>query len=78
MTFAVDVAADQRREVLVAMQGQLEAEVDDSMIRQNILGALQKLSLRRQAQTVMIEEGIITWLVETLSRHEDLCEYSVE
>ena len=47
----------------------LIGEKDDTILRQNALGVLQKLSLRREAQTQMIELGIIDWIVRLL-RHE--------
>ena len=36
---------------------------DDSYLRQNALGTLQKFSLRKGAQTNMIEGGVIAWIV---------------
>ena len=38
----------------------------DTMMRQNVLGALQKFSLRRQPQSEMIQIGMIPWLISTL------------
>lgn len=51
-----------RREVLY---GYLFKKTD-SLIRRNSLGALQKLSLRRKPQIVMIESDVIRWIVRTL------------
>lgn len=43
------------------------------------MGALQKLSLRRNPQMVMIEQGLIKWMIQTLKREKDtLSEYSYE
>jgi hypothetical protein len=39
---------------------------DDSYLRQNALGTLQKFSLRKAAQTNMIEGGVIAWIVQIL------------
>ena len=36
---------------------------EDSYLRQNALGTLQKFSLRKGAQTTMIEGGVIGWIV---------------
>ena len=38
----------------------------DSLIRRNALGALQKLSLRRKPQIIMIENDVIRWIVKSL------------
>jgi len=36
---------------------------EDSYLRQNALGTLQKFSLRKGAQTNMIEGDVISWIV---------------
>ena len=52
---------------------------NDSYLRQNALGALQKFSLRKQAQSSMIENGVIRWIVQILSANtENLSDYSME
>ena len=65
----------------------LKSEDSDTVTRQNALGALQKFSLRRRAQTLMIEQGLIHWICDTLRRHHDersgngngvLSEYTIE
>ncbi|CAD8138595.1 unnamed protein product [Paramecium octaurelia] len=57
----------------------LKKEKDDSLVRRNALGALQKLSLRRRPQVVMIENDVIKWIVKTLENEkESLSEYSYE
>ena len=51
----------------------------DSSLRQNALGALQKFSLRRDAQTIMINLDVIKWIITTLKDEaETLSEYSLE
>ena len=50
----------------------------DSIARQNCLGALQKLSLRRQPQNVMIDADVIAWIVQQLADIDSLSQYSVE
>lgn len=44
----------------------LLGEKGDTPLRQNALGALQKFSLHRKPQTIMIEGGIIKWIINTL------------
>ena len=45
----------------------LQEETVDSVARQNALGALQKLSLRRAPQNSMIDHDVIAWLVSAAS-----------
>ena len=56
----------------------MKKEDKDSILRQNIIGNLQKLSLRRRPQTIMIELKVIEWLTTVLRKYEDLSEYSLE
>jgi hypothetical protein len=56
----------------------LISEPVDTIARQNALGALQKLSLRRHPQNVMIDADVIAWLVQQLSDADSLSQYSVE
>jgi hypothetical protein len=65
-------------ELLKVLRDQMEAESTDTMVRQNILGALQKLSLRRSVQSQLIAVEAIAWLLQLLSKLEDLSEYTVE
>lgn len=44
----------------------LKMEKTDSNLRQNALGALQKFSLHRKPQIMMIENGMIEWIVSIL------------
>lgn len=39
----------------------------DTSLRQNALGTLQKFSLRRDAQTIMINQEVIPWIIERLA-----------
>eukprot|EP00066_Takifugu_rubripes_P024011 XP_011613277.1 PREDICTED: lisH domain-containing protein ARMC9 isoform X2 [Takifugu rubripes] len=48
----------------------LKTEEKDSPTREIVLMALQKLSLRRSQQTAMIEDDLISWLVDEL-QHSD-------
>ena len=45
---------------------------------QNILGGLQKLSLRRNVQSTLIESSVIEWLLEILEEPDNLTDYSLE
>ncbi|XP_070560992.1 lisH domain-containing protein ARMC9-like isoform X4 [Ptychodera flava] len=56
----------------------LQSEDRDSITRENVLGALQKLSLKRALQTQMIEDGIIQWLVNVLEDSDALSDYTLE
>lgn len=61
-----------------ALQKTLTTEPKDSLTSENILGCLQKLSLRRQLQTVMIESDLISWLIDVLEEHDSLSDYTLE
>ena len=56
----------------------LQSDISDSVARQNCLGALQKLSLRRQPQNTMIDADVIAWLVQQLADVDSLTPYSVQ
>jgi hypothetical protein len=56
----------------------LTSSISDTLSRQNCLGALQKLSLRRQPQNAMIDADVIAWLVRQLADVDSLSQYSVE
>lgn len=55
---------------------------DDSYFRQNLLGTLQKFSLRKVAQSQMMDYGVIEWIVSLLSKEKQsqqpLSDYSLE
>nr|XP_046247558.1 lisH domain-containing protein ARMC9 isoform X3 [Scatophagus argus] len=56
----------------------LRTEEKDSLIRENVLVALQKLSLRRSQQTAMIAYDLIGWLVDELQDSDCLSDYNLE
>uniref|UniRef100_A0A3B5QQ35 LisH domain-containing protein ARMC9 n=1 Tax=Xiphophorus maculatus TaxID=8083 RepID=A0A3B5QQ35_XIPMA len=56
----------------------LRREEKDSLTRENVLVALQKLSLRRSQQTAMIEDDLIGWLVDELQDSDCLSDYTLE
>ena len=41
----------------------LKSEITDTILRQNALGALQKLSLKKETQLVMIDNDLISWII---------------
>lgn len=57
----------------------LYAEKQDTILRQNALGVLQKLSLRKVAQSVMIELNMLDWLMKVLKHELDaIGDYTLE
>ncbi|KAI8927019.1 hypothetical protein BC831DRAFT_454204 [Entophlyctis helioformis] len=50
----------------------------DSVFRQNLLGALQKLSLRRVGQSAMNNLHVITYLQDTFTSLDALSDYTIE
>ncbi|XP_026879233.2 lisH domain-containing protein ARMC9 isoform X1 [Electrophorus electricus] len=56
----------------------LQTEKKDSVTRENVLGALQKLSLRRVHQSALIRYGLIGWLVGELQHSDCLSDYTLE
>ncbi|XP_069473663.1 lisH domain-containing protein ARMC9 isoform X3 [Ambystoma mexicanum] len=68
----------QNPQVLRTLEETLKAEEKDSISRENVLGALQKLSLRRALQSMMIRDGIIFWLADALEETDNLSDYTVE
>ena len=41
----------------------------DTLLRQNALGCLQKVSLRRGPQSTMIDAGVVDWILVQLNNH---------
>ncbi|XP_044887132.1 lisH domain-containing protein ARMC9 isoform X2 [Mauremys mutica] len=68
----------QNPELLRVLEERLKAEDKDSLTRENVLGALQKFSLRRALQTAMINDGLIFWLVDVLKDTDCLSDYTLE
>ncbi|XP_059167158.1 lisH domain-containing protein ARMC9-like [Physella acuta] len=64
--------------LLPALMDILRSEVKDQTAQEMVLGALQKLSLRRQLQSAMIERGVIEWLVGVLEDNDSLSDYTLE
>ncbi|NXI18705.1 ARMC9 protein, partial [Irena cyanogastra] len=64
--------------LLQMLEDRLKAEDKDSLTWENILGALQKFSLRRTLQSAMIKDGLIFWLVDVLIDPDCLSDYNLE
>ncbi|XP_075862150.1 lisH domain-containing protein ARMC9 isoform X2 [Microcebus murinus] len=68
----------QSTKVLRMLEGRLKEEDKDAITRENVLGALQKFSLRRPLQTAMIQDGLIFWLIDILKEPDCLSDYTLE
>ncbi|NXH93280.1 ARMC9 protein, partial [Pachycephala philippinensis] len=68
----------QNQTLLQMLEDRLKAEDKDSLTWENVLGALQKFSLRRSLQSAMIKDGLIFWLVDVLTDPDCLSDYNLE
>ncbi|XP_041378217.1 lisH domain-containing protein ARMC9-like isoform X2 [Gigantopelta aegis] len=68
----------QNPDLMPALMRILQGEDKESMTREMVLGALQKLSLRRALQSAMIDKGVIEWLVSVLEDNDSLSDYTLE
>ncbi|XP_064443298.1 lisH domain-containing protein ARMC9 isoform X1 [Mirounga angustirostris] len=68
----------QSTKVLHMLEERLKEEDEDIVTRENVLGALQKFSLRRPLQTAMIRDGLIFWLIDILKDPDCLSDYTLE
>ncbi|XP_066136684.1 lisH domain-containing protein ARMC9 [Saccopteryx bilineata] len=68
----------QSTQVLRMLEERLKEEDKDVITRENVLGALQKFSLRRPLQTAMIRDGLIFWLIDLLKDPDCLSDYTLE
>ncbi|KAF4014044.1 hypothetical protein G4228_005591 [Cervus hanglu yarkandensis] len=68
----------QSTKVLRMLEERLKEEDKDVITRENVLGALQKFSLRRPLQTAMIQDGLIIWLIDILKEPDCLSDYTLE
>ncbi|NWT77844.1 ARMC9 protein, partial [Lanius ludovicianus] len=64
--------------LLQMLEDRLKAEDKDSLTWENVLGTLQKFSLRRSLQSAMIKDGLIFWLVDVLIDPDCLSDYNLE
>ncbi|XP_033006772.1 lisH domain-containing protein ARMC9 isoform X7 [Lacerta agilis] len=67
----------QNPRLLRMLEERLKAEDKYSLTRENVLGALQKLSLRRALQSTMIKDGLILWLVDALKDTDSMSDYTL-
>ncbi|NXY53783.1 ARMC9 protein, partial [Callaeas wilsoni] len=72
------VYLSQNPTLLQMLEDRLKAEDKDSLTWDNVLGALQKFSLRRSLQSAMIKDGLIFWLVDVLIDPDCMSDYNVE
>ncbi|NXU75099.1 ARMC9 protein, partial [Oreotrochilus melanogaster] len=72
------VYLSQNPTLLQMLEERLKAEDKDSLTWENVLGALQKFSLRRALQSAMIRDGLIFWLVDVLTDTDCLSDYTLE
>lgn len=69
----------QREDLIESLVNLLQNETEDTTLRQNTLGTLQKFSLRKKPQSVMIELELINWIARVLKAEgERLSDYSIE
>ncbi|KAM6177742.1 lisH domain-containing protein ARMC9 isoform 3-T3 [Rhynchocyon petersi] len=68
----------QNTKVLRMLEERLKEENKDAITRENVLGALQKFSLRRPLQTAMIRDGLVFWLIDILKDPDCLSDYTLE
>ncbi|CAF2632740.1 unnamed protein product [Rotaria sp. Silwood2] len=64
--------------LIICMQKAAMSESSDTLIKQHLLAGLQKLSLRRSVQTLLINQNIIKWLIPLLGKTERLSDYTLE
>ncbi|NXC25391.1 ARMC9 protein, partial [Campylorhamphus procurvoides] len=72
------VYLSQNPTLLRMLEERLKAEDKDSLTWENVLGTLQKFSLRRALQSAMIKDGLIFWLVDVLTDTDCLSDYTLE
>lgn len=72
------VYLSQNPHLLRSLEETLKGEDKDSITRENVLGCLQKLSLRRPMQSAMIKDDLILWLIQELEDTDRLSDYTVE
>ncbi|KFO94093.1 LisH domain-containing protein ARMC9, partial [Buceros rhinoceros silvestris] len=71
------VYLSQNPTLLRMLEERLKAEDKDSLTWENVLGALQKFSLRRALQSAMIKDGLLFWLVDVLADTDCLSDYTL-
>ncbi|KAJ3074276.1 LisH domain-containing protein armc9 [Podochytrium sp. JEL0797] len=64
--------------IVAALVEAMCRETRDSLYQQNLLGALQKLSLRRSAQSILNKMHVLDFLHELLEKSDTLSDYTCE
>ncbi|CAF1106340.1 unnamed protein product [Rotaria sp. Silwood1] len=64
--------------LIICMQKAAMSETSDTLIKQHLLAALQKLSLKRSVQSLLINQNAIKWLIPLLSKTDRLSDYTLE
>lgn len=65
-------------EMVIALMDNVKKPGLDQMTLDMLLATLQKLSLKRHLQTLMIEHDVIEWLVTLLEDEDSLSDYTLE
>lgn len=68
----------QKENLISLLLGILYSEKQDSTLRQNSLGVLQKLSLKKNAQVSMIRLDVLDWLLKVLKSSAEISNYTLE
>lgn len=68
----------QKENIVSLLVNVMYAEKQDNLLRQNALGVLQKLSLKRTAQLDMIKFDVLDWLMKVLKNDESIADYTLE
>ncbi|KAJ3073086.1 LisH domain-containing protein armc9 [Rhizoclosmatium hyalinum] len=72
------ILAGEEAGITAALVTALVNETRDSLYQQNLLGTLQKLSLRRSAQSTMNKMNVLEFLHKLLEHSDSLSDYSCE
>ena len=64
--------------IVVPLLNAVRNEKMDTLFRQHLLGALQKLSLRRVSQSIMNQNAWVAYLLDLFEDLEGLSEYTIE
>eukprot|EP00045_Choanoeca_perplexa_P015636 m.199798 g.199798 ORF g.199798 m.199798 type:complete len:949 (-) comp17044_c0_seq1:1851-4697(-) len=64
--------------VLSALMDYLEADPDDTPVRQSVLQTMEQLCLRRDCQSHLLKLGFWDWLLELLEQADDLSDHTLQ
>ncbi|GAB1605954.1 domain-containing ARMC9-like isoform X2 [Argonauta hians] len=65
-------------ELMASLMNNMKADTCDPLTRGMILGTLQKLSLRRNFQSLMINANLVEWLICLLEEYDLVSDYTLE